>query len=164
MFNFLNKPKRPGSSEVKLTQEQEQEMLRFDTEEWPKPPLDIGRDSLVYFIGDGNLLTPAVVKAVYKEDKFTEYRVMYKVDSVKRMKAADLFLTKEDAVRNAIGQHWQDIQRLYKGMLDAGTVLDSVKDYTEQKIDAHKRIIKFLESQLLEKETANDDKSSLQQG
>lgn len=153
MFNFIKKmfckKGKPMVVDVVLTQEQDNDRNHYDRSEWPKP-VSPGLNDLVWFgATDGNFLT-GVVKAIKREHdaKVVEYQVVYNTDSKRKFKADALFKTRTDAIRAAIGKHWQEIQRLYTGLLTAKRVPSTVIDYTTTTVQAHKNMIAFLESQL----------------
>ena len=132
---------------VQLTPEQVADLNKYSSELWPEPAYP-GMDDLVWFMDQGNKITPAVVKALKRDDKGVSYQVQYDTDSKKKVNGSELFKTKTDCVDAAIGQHWKEINRLYSGLLSAREVPQTVIDYTTQSVESHKSCIAFLESQL----------------
>ena len=150
---FIREPLPPKVA-VQLTPEQMKDMVQYDV--FPAVPIPEGlkKGSVAYFIGKENTPVAAVVQAIKKQGTEISYRVLYNVKSEKTLHSGELFKTKQDALNAAVREHWRSIHRLYAGLLKACTATQEVINYTIGKVQAHKEVITFLQSQI-EEETIN---------
>lgn len=152
---FKKSPELPPTLPVVLTREQMQDMLRYDIVE--KPPMVVNLDvgSRAWFIDKNNVPQVGTVIAILKKGGFIVYKVRYNVKSDKNIPPEKLRKTRRAIILTEIAEHWRGVQRLYEGLQKAGSANKAVIDYTEGKVAAHKKVISFLEAQLVPLEDSN---------
>jgi len=151
MFGFIKrlfgKQPLPPAEQIVLTGLQEAEMAHYTEVEWPKPSADLGKGSIVFFMGKNNEPIVGSIQAINCKGPKTTYRVAFGDGKEKALKSGAVFSSRNLCLTAAIGEHWKEIQRYYKGLKNAGCVNKSVIAYTLEKVKSHKDIISYLESQ-----------------
>lgn len=151
MFEFIKrlfcKEQLPKKQPVVLTGLQVAEMQHYTEVDWPKPPDNLGKGSIVFFLDKHNEPQSGAIQAIKCNGPKTTYRVAYGEGKEKSLQAGTVFPTRELCLTAAIGEHWKAIRRYYKGLQDAGEANKSVIEYTLGKVKAHKDLISFLEVQ-----------------
>ena len=138
---------------AELTQEQLADMCYYETRVWPTPPTDLAAGARVWVLGKGRVPANGVVAKLRKVYSGRPYWVVRYGENLNHSVIAHpgepAFYTREDLLLWYIGEAWRNIARLYGNLQQAVGDVQTVQEYTINRVLRCKSEIKFLENQFV---------------
>lgn len=138
---------------VELTQEQLTDMRYYETHEWPTPPNDLVAGESVWVLGKGRVPAKGVVAKLRKVYGGNPYWLIRYGENMNHSEIAHVgepvFRNRQDLLLWYIGEAWRNIARLYGNLQHAVGDVQTVQEYTNNRVGLHKAEIKFLENQFV---------------